>query len=111
MKKLASLVLLGAALLFVGDAQAQQTEAGTRRNINSRQRQQRQRIGQGVRSGELTRRETARLGREQGQIRRQERQARADGQYTRLERAEIHQELNQASRRIRRTKRNERDRD
>jgi len=48
----------------VSDASAQ------RRGINERQQNQRQRIWKGVRSGELTARETGRLAREQYQIQR-----------------------------------------
>lgn len=47
--------------------------------INARQHNQWHRIGQGVRSGELTRQETARLGRQQVRIARTEARMRADG--------------------------------
>lgn len=94
---------------------AVEAEAGGRcgtcpASVNRRQNRQQNRIGQGVRSGELTRRETYGLSREQYQIRREERRYRADGEFTRRERAELQRELNQASRHIHRAKHNERDR-
>ena len=72
--------------------------AGTRDpGVNQRQHQQQDRIGQGVRSGELTRGETRRLEGEQRHIRREERAYKADGQLTRAERRDLHQDLNVAS--------------
>jgi uncharacterized membrane protein YebE (DUF533 family) len=66
-------------------------------NINQRQRNQQQRIREGVRSGELTRHEVKRLGREQTHIRRDEAWAKSDGVFTPRERARIQQEQNRAS--------------
>jgi uncharacterized membrane protein YebE (DUF533 family) len=57
--------------------------------IDQRQARQEQRIEQGVRSGNLTPRETARLERGQARIRQMERQALADGHISRRERAAI----------------------
>jgi hypothetical protein len=78
--------------------------------INHRQKHQQQRIGQGVRSGELTARETIRLEREQRGIQHEKREAREDGVVSRAERRDIYREQNQASRHIRRAKHNNRDR-
>ncbi len=69
-------------------------------SIDQRQQQQRERIAQGIRSGELTRAEAHRLMAEQREIRREERAYRADGVLTHAERAELHRELNDASRHI-----------
>jgi hypothetical protein len=94
-----SLALLVAGVL--GVAGLSQAEAGTRDpGVNQRQQNQHQRIKQGVRSGELTRRETGALAREQRDIRQLERQYKSDGEITRAERVDLHQEQNQASRHI-----------
>lgn len=69
-------------------------------SIDQRQQQQRERIAQGIRSGELTRAEANRLMAEQREVRREERAYRADGVLTHAERAELHRELNEASRHI-----------
>lgn len=94
-----SLVLLVAGVL--GVAGLSQAEAGTRDpRVNQRQQNQHQRIKQGVRSGELTRRETGALAREQRDVRQLERAYKSDGELTRAERVDLHQEQNQASRHI-----------
>lgn len=68
--------------------------------VNARQYNQQQRIGQGVRSGQLTPRETARLSREQAHIRAEERRYKSDGVLTGAERADLHRDLNAANRHI-----------
>lgn len=68
--------------------------------VNERQFNQQQRISQGVRSGQLTPRETARLERQQAYIRAEERRYKSDGVLTRAERADLHHDLNATSRRI-----------
>ena len=70
------------------------------RDINRLQERQRERILQGMRSGELTPREAARLIAEQRMIREDERRYRADGVLTRDERRDLWQQLNAASRHI-----------
>jgi hypothetical protein len=62
---------LGAGLLFIGDAQAQR--------IQQRREYQAQRIEQGVRSGELTRRETRRLTAREVDLRQDVHRDRIDG--------------------------------
>jgi hypothetical protein len=94
-----SLALLVAGVL--GVAGLSQAEAGTRDpGVNQRQQNQHQRIKQGARSGELTRRETGALAREQRDVRQLERAYKSDGELTRAERVDLHQEQNQASRHI-----------
>lgn len=78
--------------------------------VNKRQINQKRRIGQGVRSGELTRRETARLGHQQVRIHRQERRFKSDGRFTKRERAIVHKNQNRASKNIYRKKHNNRSR-
>lgn len=68
--------------------------------VNARQQHQQQRIGQGVRSGELTRGEARRLQREQRHIHQEERAYRSDGHLSRAERADLHRDQNRASRHI-----------
>jgi uncharacterized membrane protein YebE (DUF533 family) len=78
--------------------------------IRQKERIQRARIKQGVRSGELTRAEAINLARDQKEIRQDVKEARADGVVTKEERKEIKQEQRQASRKIYRKKHNLRDR-
>jgi hypothetical protein len=82
---------LAGAMAFAGPSEA---------GINARQRRQQERIAQGTRSGELTRREAARLEAEQRQIRREERVFRSDGRLSPWERADLNRDLNRASRDI-----------
>jgi len=85
---------------------------GRRRDgVNARERHQQQRIRQGVRSGELTRVEAARLERQQAQIRLDEALARrSGGDFTARERARIQRELDRSSRNIYRQKHDGQDR-
>lgn len=79
--------------------------------IVARQQKQQERILQGVRSGSLTARETARLEREEARIGREIRRDRADGAgMTARERAKAHRMLDCASRDIFRLKHNQRSR-
>jgi len=81
------------------------------RTINQREREQQQRIRQGVRSGELTRAEARRLEIQQGRIRRDEARARrSGGEFTARERARIQRELNHSNRNIYRQKHDRQDR-
>ena len=75
-----------------------------------RQHEQQQRVGQGVRSGELTAGETVRLEKNQREINQDIRAAKSDGVVTGAERKDIHQDQNQANRHIYRAKHNRRDR-
>jgi uncharacterized membrane protein YebE (DUF533 family) len=82
------------AALFVHQAaQAQESAAG----VNERQHRQMERIGEGARSGDLTRNETRRLTNEQREIRREESAARSDGVVTPRERADLHRDLDRSS--------------
>jgi hypothetical protein len=83
-----------------------------RHGINNRQQNQQQRIRQGVRSGELTRREAARLQTREARIRVNEAYARrSGGAFTLQERARIQRQLNRTSRDIYRQKHDNQDRD
>lgn len=98
MKKL--LVMFGLVFAFSVAASAQTG------GIDHRENNQKQRIVNGVQSGDLGFKETAKLLNQQADIRRFERKAKADGNITFVERVRFHRELNQASRNIRRKKNN-----
>jgi hypothetical protein len=78
--------------------------------FDARQHNQRARIVNGVKSGELTMRETRRLAGGQVHLNRVERRAEADGVVTGRERAHLQHEENQQSRRIYRQKHDAQDR-
>ena len=68
--------------------------------VNKRQHRQKDRIKQGVRSGELTKEEAKSLRGEQKAIREKERAYKSDGNLTKDERKELHQESNESSKHI-----------
>jgi hypothetical protein len=72
--------------------------------------QQHAQIRQGIRSGELTKREARNLVSDQRNIHREIRSAKSDGVVTPIERKDIRQDRNQAGREIYRKKHNDRDR-
>jgi len=73
-------------------------------DITARQHNEQARIRQGVRSGELTRAEAARLKGREAEIRQDKREAKADGVVTRDERQDIRKDERQTSRAIYRQK-------
>ena len=79
-----------------------------RAQVNRRERRQQGRIGQGVKNGKLSPREGAKLERQEGRIKRQERaEVKANGGHlTKGEQRQLNQELNQTSREIYRDKHN-----
>lgn len=83
--------------------------AGTHR-MDRREGRQRDRIAEGVRSGDLTRAEAQRLRRGQRQVRRMERRALADGRVSPRERRRIEHAQDRQSRSIHRLKHNRRSR-
>ena len=74
--------------------------------IDKRQAEQQKRIDQGVKSGQLTRREAARLERGQAKVQRMEDRAKADGVVTAKERRQIQHEQDKQSKFIAREKHN-----
>jgi hypothetical protein len=72
--------------------------------IDQRQANQERRIDQGIASGELNARETARLDRGQDRVDNMENRAKSDGVVTRGERAKIHAAQDRQSARIYRQK-------
>jgi hypothetical protein len=105
MKTLAAMAAL--TVLAAGSAFADGTRGP---GVNARQQHQHARIHQGVKSGELTRREAHKVREEQRDVRQLERAYKSDGTLTRRERADLHHEQNQASRDIHRQKHDAQDR-
>ena len=80
--------------------------------VDQRQANQQDRIAEGVKSGQLTPHETARLERKEGQIHREVRRDRAanGGKLTPGERAKVNRQENRTSRQIYRAKHNDKHR-
>ena len=72
--------------------------------INERQDNQQARIKQGIQSGELTRKEAHRLGKQQIKTHRKEAYFKSDGTFTKKERAIIQRDLSRNSAKIYRQK-------
>ncbi|MDT7540403.1 MAG: hypothetical protein QOE33_307 [Acidobacteriota bacterium] len=97
--KLPAAFVLCASLFAVG------TSAAAPQNIDRREQRQQRRIRQGVRSGELTRREARGLERRETRVNRAEwRARRSGGTLTGRERGRLNRELNRSSRAVYRQK-------
>lgn len=118
-KSLIALTVAVAALS--GAAQAHDSDRGSRGHgyhkndcftctIDHRQAKQKQRIRQGVRSGEITRGELHRIRDQRREVKRLERYFGKDGYYSWSERKRLHKELDKTSRIIARSKHNDRHR-
>ena len=94
----AGLALIGMTLAANSYAQTKTPDI-TRRQVN-----QQERIGQGVKSGELTPKETEHLEAREARIQHDKKKAKADGQVTPAERAKLQREENHTSRAIYRQK-------
>lgn len=93
------------SLLFFGLVfSSQQSFAQATPKVTKRQINQQKRVKQGVRSGEITKKEFVGIQAQQRNIRRTKRRAKADGQVTARERARIHRKQTRASRNIKRQK-------
>ena len=88
-----TLFAAAALTLIAGSASASTFDPG----IDYRQARQHERIAQGVRSGELTAREAARLRAEQRAIAAEERYFKRDGRLSAWERADLERDLDRAS--------------
>jgi opacity protein-like surface antigen len=95
--------LIAAALAALVTVPAFAQSAATP-GIDQRQANQERRIDQGVASGELNARETARLDRGQQHVDNMENRAKSDGVVTKGERAKIHATQDRQSKRIYRQK-------
>jgi hypothetical protein len=101
MLKNRKLLLTGTALAMGGAGVSMPAAtAGIYDRVDLRRAEQAQRIQQGIRSGELTRFEAAKLKTQQAHIRHLERKTERDGRNTRSERARINAAQNASSRSI-----------
>jgi hypothetical protein len=89
------------SLLLIGVASSAQTKTP---NIHERQERQQARIAHGVKSGQLTARETEHLEAREAKIQHDKKMAKADGKVTHAERAKLEREENHASQAIYRQK-------
>lgn len=85
-------LIVGAAIVF------SQIKPSPR--IDKREKRQEKRIKQGEKKGDLTPRETKRLEKREGKIRKDEMNAASDGVVTRAEKKKLHREMNSAGRSI-----------
>ena len=100
MKRIVSILLSSVFVLALGiNVSAQKTPS-----VDRRERRQQKRINQGVKSGELTRREAVRMEAQQARTNRLEAKAKSDGKVTVKERARLQHRENKTSRRIHRQK-------
>ncbi|HVI44240.1 MAG TPA: hypothetical protein VM802_05205 [Chitinophaga sp.] len=90
-------VILFSALIAATLSAAAQTRTPV---IHERQQRQQQRIANGVKSGQLTARETARLENRETKLQQDKRLAKSDGVVTHQERQELRREENRDSRAI-----------
>ena len=100
---LAFLIVMGFAINQAQEPQ-EKPKSGETPVIDRREQNQKARIKQGVKSGELTKKETRRLAAEQKKIRHDEKKAKADGVVTPQEKAKIRKEQKRASKDIYRQK-------
>lgn len=87
-------MVMAAGLAVTADVQARE------RSVNERQGHQRERVATGVRSGEVTRRESQALQHNAQRIERKEQAFRSDGHFSRGERREVHRDLDRQGRQI-----------
>ena len=106
MRKIVSFFLAAVFVLGVSAV----SFAGQRGYIDKREYREQKRINQGIRSGELTRREAGRLEAGLAKIKTDERFAKADGNLSYRERERLNRELNRESRAIHRQKHDGQDR-
>jgi hypothetical protein len=100
MKRIGSILLSVIFVIALGITVTAQTTP----SVDRREHRQQRRIHQGVRSGSLTRREAARMERQQRRTRHIEAKAKSDGTVTARERARLQRRENRTSRRIYRQK-------
>ena len=93
-------VLSFLAIVTIGSTVNAQDSA----HIGKRQLHQQKRIANGVKSGELTEKETARLEKKQAKIQHDKKEAKEDGVVSGKEKTQLIREQNKANREIRRQK-------
>ena len=97
-------LLLGTTFILFCIAGFSQT---TKKKVNKKQAVQQKKITQGVKSGELTKKEAVQLRHQQKDIKQTKRAAKADGVVTKKERAIINHKQTKAAGNIARKKHNE----
>jgi hypothetical protein len=97
---LASLIAVFLAAPAFAQTSPPPGDGGATPRVDRREANQQQRIDQGVKSGQLTPREAARLDKGQARVDRMETKAKADGVVTKKERARLQRAENKQSRRI-----------
>lgn len=95
---------LSLAVTVLAAALASPAFAQSTPRIDQRQANQEKRIDQGVASGELNKREAARLEKGQARVNRMENKAKADGVVTKKEKGALHHAQDKQSKRIHRQK-------
>lgn len=98
MSKLIGTAIIAATLVIALDGFAADRPHDP--GVNTRQHHQKDRIKQGVKSGELTKDEAKQLNQERREIRKEEHDYKADGKLTPAERKDLHQDMNQLSKDI-----------
>src|SRR4030095_5844406 len=86
-------VICAGILPVSGFAVARNTSRSKTPVINERQHNQQERVREGIKSGELTRREAVRLQEQEAKIRVNEKFAKSDGKISPAERARLEKEL------------------
>jgi hypothetical protein len=104
--KSTSLFALIAAVALSAPVFAQNSANVGTPKIDQRQEHQQDRIAAGVKSGQLTARETQQLEQREAKIETDKRLAKADGTVTKAERAKLNKELTHASHKIYKKKHN-----
>lgn len=108
MKTFNFVTVLAATLLSASIAVPAFAQSTATPNVSKRQLQQQKRIADGVRSGELTAKESAHLEAREAKIQADKQAAKADGVVTAGERAKLQAEENRASKKIYQKKHNAR---
>jgi len=107
-----AVVIAGSCTVYAQEMQSNPPQSGEKvgstktPGVNKRQRNQQRRIGQGIKSGQLTPGEAARLEAREAKIQRDKRKAKSDGTVTPAERRKLQREQNRASRKIYQLKHN-----
>ena len=105
---LLAVVFICAATAFAQDQNPPQAPKDKTPVVRERQMNQKARIRQGVKSGELTKGEAHKLRQEQKTVQAEKQMAKSDGKVTPEERAKLRKDQNKASRDIYRLKHNKR---
>lgn len=103
-------ILLVAATVFTSLNISVASAGENQKQCKKRQLKQSKRIGQGRKSGELTRKEAKQLGKNQKRTRKMKRKFKEDGKITKKEKQRLHKAQNRNSKMIYKKKHNKRSR-